>query len=83
MAPRRQVGEACRHLLVLRHQQARPPLHDRDVGAERAEDMAELGGDETATDDDHGRGHLVDPHDGVRGVVPDGVETGDVRHHGP
>lgn len=78
---RGEFGEPRRHLLVLGHQQPLPVLHDRDVRPERVEDVAELGRDEPSADDDQGRGHLVDPHDGVRGVVGHGVEPGDVGDH--
>jgi hypothetical protein len=75
------IGVAPRDLGIQVTQQLLAAGHLGDVRAQRREDVPELRGDESAAGDDDVVRQFLDPHDGVRGVVGDGVQAGDVGDH--
>ena len=77
------IGEPLRDLLVLMTQHPPGPIDDSDAGSQRGEDMGELGGNESTTENHQTVGQLLQPHDGVGGVDRPRqarvVETEDIR----
>src|SRR5699024_10810431 len=62
------AGERGGDVGVLGPEQRGPAGDDRDVDAERGEDVGEFGGNETAAEDDHRLREVLDAHHRVGGV---------------
>ena len=76
----RDVGEPCRQLGVEFAEQPRTARQDRDLCAERAEDVREFGCDVTTSEDDHASRKVGESHHVVVRVVGD-ARLGDARRY--
>src|SRR5690606_38105743 len=74
-------GDRRRQVVVELAQQPLTTDHLGDLAAEGREHVAELGGDDPATDDHDPAGQVVDTHDGVGGVIVHVGQARDVRDH--
>jgi hypothetical protein len=61
--PLQAVRQGFRHLGIQERHQPGPPVHQRDLHAERGEDRRVLGADGPAADDHHALGQLFDGQD--------------------
>ncbi len=74
------LGEPGADVVVLAFEEGWGLLDDRDLDAERIENVAHLGRDVPASDHHQRRGEAVEAHDRVGGVVADRPQTGDRRY---
>ena len=78
-----ELGVALRDVVILGTEQSVAAVDDRDLRAERPEDVAELGGDEPPTEHDEVLGQMGDVHDRVAGVKRHLVDAGNLRYERP